>query len=84
MTRYTVVWVQSAQEELAELWINAEDRNAVSAAAELIDQELCNDPLDKGRELSEGLRSLIAAPLKAIFSVIEDDRIVEVILVRNG
>ena len=40
MTRYTVVWVQSAQDELADLWLNAPDRNAVTTAAHAIDQEL--------------------------------------------
>jgi len=30
MTRYTVVWVESAQAELAELWISVQDRNAVT------------------------------------------------------
>ena len=33
MTRYTVVWLESALEELTDLWINARDRNAVAASA---------------------------------------------------
>ena len=40
MSRYTVVWVRSAQDELAELWLEAADRNAVTTAAQAIDQEL--------------------------------------------
>ena len=83
MTRYTVVWVQSAQEELAELWLNAPDRSAVTTAAHAIGQELGEDAPVKGSELSEGLRSLFAPPLKAIFTVREDDRIAEVLRVRS-
>ena len=83
MTRYTVVWVKSAQDELAELWLNAPDRNAVTTAAHAIDQELGEDAQDKGSELSEGLRSLFAPPLKAIFTVREDDRIAEVLRVQS-
>jgi hypothetical protein len=47
MTRYTVVWHGSAQDELAELWIKAPDRNAVTAAAHLIDVELSQDVATK-------------------------------------
>jgi hypothetical protein len=35
--RYTVTWVQEADDELAELWLNASDRNAVSRAANAIE-----------------------------------------------
>lgn len=40
MTRYTVVWVKSAQDELADLWLDAPDRNAIRVAVHAIDQEL--------------------------------------------
>ena len=32
MTRYTVVWVQSVEDELVELWLATNDRNDVTAA----------------------------------------------------
>ena len=83
MTCYTVVWVRSAQDELAELWLNAPNRNAVTTAAHAIDEQLAEDASINGTELSEGLRSLFAPPLRAIFSVREDDRIVEVLRVRS-
>lgn len=83
MTRYTVVWVRSARDELAELWLNAPNRNAVTTAARDVDQQLAQDASIQGVELSEGLRSLFVAPLNAIFSVREDDRIVEVLRVRS-
>ena len=83
MTRYSVVWVQSAEDELADLWLKASDPNAVTTAAHAIDQVLSENASVKGSELSEGLRSLSAPPLKTIFTVREDDRIVEVLRVRR-
>jgi len=82
MTRYTVVWVQSAQNELADIWLNATDRNAVTVATQLIDQELSENAPTKGNDLSEGLRSLFAPPIKVIFTVRKEDRLTEVLLVR--
>jgi hypothetical protein len=83
MTRYTVVWVESALDELAEIWMDASDRNAVTVAAQTIDAELGHDASAKGSEISEGLRSLTAPPLKAIFCVREPDRIAEVLRVKT-
>jgi hypothetical protein len=38
--KYTVVWVPSAEQELAALWIAAADRREVTQAANDIDQRL--------------------------------------------
>jgi hypothetical protein len=83
MTIYTVVWLASAQDELAEHWMNASNRNAVTAAAHLIDEELSHDAATKGVALSEGLRAFFAAPLRILFTVDEGDRIVEVVCVKR-
>jgi len=80
--RYTVVWPGGAQDELAELWLAAADRGAVAAAANAIDVELSEDATIKGVDLSEGLRILFAPPLRVLFAVREDDRVVEVLRVR--
>lgn len=83
MIRYTVVWPSGSEDELAQIWIHAQDRLAVTAAADAIDQQLSVDALTKGIELSEGLRALFAPPLRVLFAVREDDRIVEVLRVRR-
>jgi hypothetical protein len=83
MTRYTVVWHESALEELADLWINARDRSAVTASAHVIDIELSQDAKTKGADVAEGLRAFFAPPLRILFTVNEGDRIVEVVLVRR-
>jgi methanogenic corrinoid protein MtbC1 len=54
MTRYTVVWVESAKDELAEVWMSSPDREEVVAATQAIDEELAEDAPTHGRELSEG------------------------------
>jgi len=83
MIRYTVVWPAGAEDELAELWVAAPDRDAITAAANSIDLELSADSTTKGTELSEGLRALFAPPLRVLFAVREDDRVVEVLRVRR-
>lgn len=81
MTRYTVVWVQSVEDELVDIWLAANDRNDITAATHAVDQELGLDAGLKGEELAEGLRSLNIPPLRIIFTVSEDDRLVEVVRV---
>ncbi len=82
MTRYTVVWLRDAIDELGEIWMAAEDRNAVTAASAEIDRELACDATSKGKPLSEGLRVYDAPPLRGVFSVSDPDRKVEVVRVR--
>lgn len=38
--RFTVSWLRSAELELAQLWLNAEDRTALASAANEIDRLL--------------------------------------------
>jgi mRNA-degrading endonuclease RelE of RelBE toxin-antitoxin system len=82
MNRYTVVWVKSAEDELVEIWIASSERNAIAAATHEIDRQLATDPASKGEPLNEGLRAIHIAPLRAIYSVSDDDRIVEIVVVR--
>lgn len=81
MTRYTVVWVQSVEDELVEIWLAASDRDAITSATYAVDRELRLDADSKGEELAEGLRSLNESPLRVIFTVSGDDRLVEVVRV---
>lgn len=82
MTRYTVVWVQSVEDELVEIWLasNSNDRIAITSATHAIDGELSRDAEGKGENVAEGLRALNVPPLR-IFTVITDDRVVEVVRV---
>lgn len=83
MTRFTVVWHPDAQNELAELWMAAPDRSTIAAAADLIDLELSQDAENEGIHIVDGLRAFHSPPLRVLFAVREDDRIVEVLRVRR-
>jgi hypothetical protein len=83
MTRYTVVWAQQAIDQLAQLWMEGTDRSEVAEAGNAIDRELAVDPGSKGSEVREGLRSLDVPPLRVLFTVEEQDRLVKVLLVRR-
>ncbi|HTU17227.1 MAG TPA: hypothetical protein VMG10_04135 [Gemmataceae bacterium] len=78
MIRFTVTWLQHAQDQLAELWIDRPYlRDAITAAAAKIDVELARDPEQKGT-VSSGMREIIVYPLAVLFSIREEDRLVEV------
>ena len=78
MSRFTVVWLQRAIDQLAEIWLGVEDRTSVTDAAAAIDSKLSNEPELLGIELAEGLRKLRVPPLEVVFAVREPDRTVEV------
>jgi plasmid stabilization system protein ParE len=79
--RYTVVWKPEAQRRLANLWLNAADRRAVTAAADAIDKKLLTDPGTQGESRPGGRRILMESPLGVLFKVSEQDRIVTVLTV---
>jgi hypothetical protein len=76
--KYTVVWIQTAQEELAELWNNAGDRNAVTAASNHIDHILKTAPYSNSESREGNLRIIFVPPLAALYDVSDDDRMVTV------
>jgi len=82
---YTVIWLYSAQEMLAEVWTNATDQNAVTAASHRIDRLLADDPLDVGESRHTNHRLAFDPPLQVMFRVFAADRRVEVVSVdRSG
>jgi len=82
MTRFTVTWLRSAEDRLADLWTMSTNRQAITDAANAIDREVAVDAHIKGSPVSEGLRGLHIPPLHILFEVRELDRIVEVASVR--
>ena len=69
MPNFKVRWTNFAQSQLIQLWLNASDRSAVTAAANLIDRELASSPMSKGRPLLPGFREYEAPPLSVVFGV---------------
>ncbi len=78
---YTVRWKRSARDQLAELWMQAPDRNAVTDAANQIDSLLERSPEQQGESRPGGRRILILLPLAVLFRVNEQDKIVAVLKV---
>ncbi len=78
--KYTVTWMPVAGNELARLYNQSLDRQAVTDAANLIDRELKIDPEHKSRVFG-GMHFFRAPPLVVAFEVIPDDRLVRVLQV---
>jgi hypothetical protein len=55
--------------DLADLWNNAPDRAAVTAAANEIDARLARDPLSQGEGREGATRILFVEPLAVLFEV---------------
>ena len=83
MTRFTVVWHQEAEDELADIWLTSVIRQTVSAAANVIESELAHDGDAKGTYLIAGLRLLEQPPLRVIYQVREQDRLATVLHVES-
>jgi plasmid stabilization system protein ParE len=76
--KFTVVWVPSAERDLADLWNKAPDRAAVTAAADTIDALLGRDPLAQGEAREGARRLLFVEPLAVYYDVNAADRRVTV------
>jgi len=79
MTRYTVVWHDDAQNQLAEIWMNVSDRQSVTLAANAIDRQLADDASTKGTAVEGDLRLAIVPPLRLLFAVSQADRLVRIL-----
>ena len=75
-----MIWVPSAQDELARIWLQATDRQAVTRASARIDFWLQRSPLSVGQP-SGGKYQLIIKPLKVVYAVFPDDCQVHVLQV---
>ena len=71
---YQVFWVPVAEDQLADIWVNAADRSAVTRAGDRIDRLLGTSPGAVGESRPAGERILIEPPLTAYYEVIEDDK----------
>jgi hypothetical protein len=79
---FTVVWKRAAQDELAQIWVDAADRGAVTAASHLIEQQLGRDPMNLGESRSGNARVVFEPPLAVVYRVNNSRRRVTVVSVR--
>jgi hypothetical protein len=78
---YHVARKPHAEEQLAAIWIEAADRRAVTAAADVIDRLLRTDASSAGESRSGKTRALVVPPLGVHFEVHEEDCLVYVLTV---
>jgi hypothetical protein len=79
---YRVEWLRTALDQLAAVWVGADDRTAVTQASHAIEKELTRDPLRFGEaRTSSVVRVAFQPPLGVEFEVIADDRRVRVLRV---
>jgi hypothetical protein len=83
MTRHTIVWVESAIDDLARFWMKAADRQAIADAADLSDKFLVVDPAERSEPLSEGLRAVTVGSLRLFLVLHDEDRKVEILYVKR-
>lgn len=70
---YTVDWIPSAENDLAEIWNGATDQADVTAAADAIDADLARDPWRVGESREGVSRIHVRQPLAVEYDVIADD-----------
>lgn len=76
--KWAVIYRPPAQDELANIWLNVSDPQAVADAADEIDRILTNNPLAVGESRGGNSRIIIQRPLTALYDVYSDDALVEV------
>jgi len=79
MSKWTVVWEESAEIELGNIWFGAGKSPKVTEVSHQIDKVLKADPHRNGKPLTEGLFVIERPPLRAVFTVSDDDRMVRVL-----
>jgi hypothetical protein len=76
MSRYTVVSTREAEDDLALIWADANDRDQVTKSADAADRVLAENPLQGSVYLSEQLQRRDIPPLRFYFEVREEDCVV--------
>jgi len=75
----TARWIDSAEGDLGNTWLLDGRSERVTKASYEIDQKLTHDPFEFGLPLSEGLFVIEEPPLRNVFEIAEDKRIVRVL-----
>ena len=75
---YTVVWLPVSLDELAEIWLLAPDRNAVTRAVAAIDAALGTAPHTAGAVLFDTVYEFTRAPLGVEYEASDADRLVTI------
>src|SRR5262245_3968135 len=77
MARYTVISSPIADQQLAEIWLTAPDRDAVTRATAIAERRLAANADQIGESREDGTRVFFVPPLTVYFEVNEQDKVVE-------
>ncbi len=75
---YSVLWLPGAENELAEIWMAAADRTAVTRAAAELDRRLAQRGPAEGESRPGNRRITFVRPLAVLFQVDQQSRTVSV------
>ena len=64
---FSVIWMPDAEEALAEIWLQADDRAAIVAAGDRLDRSLTRDPFGVSESRTGATRIVFVPPLVALF-----------------
>jgi hypothetical protein len=78
MSPWTVELTPEGEDTLADIWLEADDRQTVTEAETAIYGLLQSDPVGRGVPVAEGLFKIARAPLVAFYSIDHAERIVRV------
>jgi mRNA-degrading endonuclease RelE of RelBE toxin-antitoxin system len=77
--RYELVWTDSAQNELAAIWLAARDRHRIQEILDGLDRPFVERPHDLGESRNDDLRVLFEGPLRFLFRVDDEAMTVTVV-----
>jgi hypothetical protein len=77
--KWTLIYLQQAQDQLATIWLKSSDQGDVTRAADLLEKQLRDDPYSSSSiARHDNSRIMVEAPLAAGYDVSDDDRRVTV------
>ena len=82
--KFTVVRKPAAERQLANLWLDATDRKALTSASEQLEAALATRPEEIGESRPLDCRLVFVEPLAVTFRVTAADRLVEVVSVHRS
>ena len=77
--KYHVIWMEGTDEDLANLWLNSENRAEISRDSRIADVSLSQNPEELGESREEGMRVAFFGVLGIRFRVYPDDALVQVL-----
>ena len=78
---WEVIWIPTAEQKLAAIWVQSPDRQAIADAANEMDRQLELDPETVGESRPNGRRILHCKPLGITYRVLQAQMQVRVLRV---